>query len=155
MGSNVMNEFWDKIGYKRVVLAFLFIFGVISPGIGIVFVRKAHLFETLGITKIVALSFAVGMPFVVANIFTGTVIAYLFFFKTNGREKIHEDKIARLTLSSSITVASLSLNAFLVSTYIYSNEKLVDLGAINFAANFILNILLQTLLLWKVGIKKI
>ena len=155
MGSNIFNEFWDKIGYKRVVLAFMFIFGVISPGIGIVFVRKPHLFESIGITKIIALSFAVGMPFVVANIVVGTFIAYLFFFRTNERENIHEDKIARLTLTSSILVASLSLNAFLVLTYGYSNKKLVDIGKIIFAANLILDIFLQVLLLCKVSIMRI
>ena len=153
MSNNIFNEFWDKIGYKRVLTGFLFVFGIISPGIGILLIRQEDLFVKIPMSKIVALSLAIGMPFIVANLFLGLLMAYLLFYKKEHREKVHEDKIARLTLTSSALVAALCLNALLGLVSVLEC-RFIDIAKIVFLVDLVLIIAFQLLLFWKVGIIK-
>ncbi len=154
MENNGLKDTWDKLGYKRVVLAILIIFGTISPSIGILFVRKPLLFGSLEFLKIIALSCAMGMPFIITNIFLGIGIAYLFFFKVADRPLIHEDRIARLTLTSSLLTSSLALNGVLGLACVFEKIALLKISGYAFFVNILVNICFQLLLLSKVGIKR-
>ena len=114
MSNDNTWKIWDKLGYKRIFLVVLLIFGIIAPCIGIIFLRRHGDFVSLSSWKLLMVACSLGVPLLVLNSVGGMFIAYTWFYSAG----CSEDKIARLILTSSITATSVALNALLVAVYV-------------------------------------
>ncbi len=114
MSNDNTWKIWDKLGYKRVFLAVLLIFGIIAPCIGMIYLRIHGDFVSLPSWKLLMVASSLGVSLLVLNLLVGIIIAYKWYYKTNKSE----DKIARLVLTSSITATAVDLNALLVIIYV-------------------------------------
>jgi MFS family permease len=124
--TNGEKKHWlDRIGYKRLMCAFLLLLGLV-PGMGILFVYVGpEVFASLGGYHVLGVGLAISAPLFVVNALFGLLEAYGKYYrkKDAGDAKrgygSYEETISRVIITASIGAAAFANNVALVLTGLF------------------------------------
>ncbi len=153
-GNDENRSIWDRIGYKRLLLALLIAFGIWPAGAGIFYLARPSDFAELNTYKVAALSAALVAPFLVVSIVVGALLAYICFYDPmkaqpkKGYYGGYEDRIARLIMFGGSLASACAAN--LCFLLIASGQPIKTAVLASFVAALLIALVLDGFLFYKV-----